>query len=51
MVGVGGGGKGKIRKTSVEVNLINQVKDDGSLDHVDSSGGGEREVAGFLICL
>lgn len=39
---VGRGGNSESRKTSVEVNLINKVKDDGSLDHGGSSGGGEK---------
>ena len=36
------GGKGESRKTSVEVNLIYQGKDGGSLEHSDSSGGGKK---------
>ena len=38
------GGKGKSRKTSVEVNLIYQDKDGCSLEHSDSSGGGEKRL-------
>lgn len=37
--GIGGGGKGGSREARVEVNLVNQVHDDGDLDHGDSDGG------------
>ena len=43
------GGKGESRKTSVEVNLIYQGKDGGSLEHSDSSGGGKKLLYSWYV--